>query len=211
MNTTIGTAQQALTRNSSNATDVLCFITKFVSEALNQTSVAANTWTYNFSFKIANDTNQTAPVISTGNLEFNPLPVTCYVWRPSSGAKVGNIFDANTAGTTNEFFDCSQGAANGTQQFAENGTFTGSLVTCQVGDVIIIEAWCYSSDNTARASALNYYYDGTTANTTSEAVVSNHASFLQTPENLSFVTVGGPIDMTESASKTYANKFITKV
>ena len=207
MNTTIGTAQVVKSATSANATDRIYYITKFVSDNLNQTSIAANTWTYNFAFKIANVSNQICPVFSTGGNEFNHLPITVYVWRPSTGAKVSNILDANSG--VNTFHDCSWTSVN---ELVERGTFAGSAVTCQVNDVIIMEAWCYSSDSTARANAINYYYDGTTVNTTNQATVSNHASYLETPENIAFGAGGGaPIDMTQSAAKTYSNKFITKV
>ncbi len=187
MNTTVGVGQVQLFRNSSNANNAFVYITKFVSDTLNMTSVAANTWTYNFAFKIANTNNQTAPIFDNGSIptaEFDTMPATCYVWRPGTGAKVGDIFDGLTAGTNGEFFDC---AHISTSELAENGTFTGASVAgVQTGDVIILEAWCYSTDSTARTNALNYYFDGTTVTTTVETVVSNHASFLETPETLVF-------------------------
>ena len=100
----------------------------------------------------------------------------------STGTVVGYIIDGDSS---SNFSDISFQSAN--TEYVEGGTFSGSLVNCQAGDVIVFEAWVYTSDMySARKCDLNYYYDGTTANTTDFAVVSNHTSFLETPETLVF-------------------------
>ena len=104
MDTAIGTSQVQLFRNSSIATDDIVYITKFVSETLLTTSISANTWTYNFAFQIVNDARQTAPIKQGAGGEFGQLPITCYIWRPGSGTKVGDIFDGLTAGTNRRIF-----------------------------------------------------------------------------------------------------------
>src|SRR5690349_17705613 len=97
MSTTIGTSQASLTfvNTVTRAANNTCYVTKFISTAINQTGIAANTWTYNFAIKTTNTTttddyptNDTAPKF---------IPICCYVWRPSTVAKVGNIFDSNSA------------------------------------------------------------------------------------------------------------------
>lgn len=209
MNTSIGTAQTSVTGTSANATDRIVYITKFISQPLVTTSISANTWTLNFAYKIANSTNQTAPVReATGNPKYNVMPLTCYVWRPSTGAKVGNIIDADSAGTSGEFHDCSQ---TGTSELVEQGTFSGSAVTATAGDVIVLEAWIYSTDSTARANAINWYYDGTTANTTNESVVSNHASFLESPQAITFSTGSNNIAKTLTETVTIGATVPTKL
>lgn len=184
MDISIGAGQTVSQRNTSNATDVFCYYTKFISQPLNLTSVSANTWTYNFAYKINNTSSQTGPVKEGAtNPKYSNLPITFYIWRPSTGAKIGNIMDGDTPGTSGEYFDCTKVGSN---ELVEHGTLSGSAVTCQVGDVIVFEVWTYSTDITARTNALNWYYDGTTTNTTNETIVSNHASFLETPQNLTF-------------------------
>lgn len=202
MNTSIGAAQATITGNTANAIDRIVYITKFVSLPLVTTAIAANTWTYNFGFKLNNVTQQTSPVKQAGgNPLYAPMPATLYIWRPSTGAKVGNIYDQDTPGTTNEYFDTSQpGAAPA--EFAENGSLAGAAVTATAGDVIVLEAWCYSTDNQVRTNAISYYYDGTTVTTTNPTVVSNHAAFLETPQTITFSGAGNSIAKTLTETVT---------
>lgn len=210
MNTTIGTAQQTVpmtTVATPTTTDLTCLVTKFISLPLNQTSVAANTWTYNFAVKVS---STTVVRDHPSNATNDRIPACCYVWRPSTGAKVGNIIDGTTAAQYYDVGNFSDQTPT-TAQSAEHGTFVGTGVTCQIGDVIVLEAWVYINTSTSGSATYNYYFDGTTVTTTNGPTVSNHAAFLETPETLSFQAGGAPIDMTESAAKTYSNKFITKV
>jgi len=152
------------------------YFTRFVSPGLNQTSIAANTW--NFAF--ACNTN-----IATSNFPVTAdlgtqVHVTVYVWRPSTGAKVADIFDGTSSGTT-----FAEPSALSTIK-SEFGTFTGSAVTCQIGDVICQEIY-FSCAPTQAATNL-YYYDGTTETNNTNTTVTNHASYIETPETLSFVT-----------------------
>lgn len=204
MNTTIGTAQQALTfATTATRNDDFGYCTKFISEPLDLTSVSANTWTYNFAALCSNVTVVTFYPVFAAN---SRTIVTCYVWRPSTGAKVANIYDGNTSNTYND-----NGDLNQTNERSQHGTFVGSAVTCQVGDVIVLEMWVVLSTASTSSANVSVYYDGTTVTSTSGTAVTNHASYLETPQTLSFVTGGAPITMTQSAAKTYSNKFITKV
>lgn len=205
MNTSVGVSQAVIQANTANATDRIVYVTKFVSLPLVTTSISANTWTYNFAYKINSVANQTAPVKEGAtNPEYSNLPVTLYIWRPSTGAKVGNIYDQDTPGTTGEFFDCSK-PASAPAEFAENGSLSGSAVTAAAGDVIVLEAWIYSTDSTARTNAINYYYDGTTVTTAVETVVSNHAAFLETPQALTFSGAGNNITKSLTETVTIGN------
>jgi hypothetical protein len=101
-------------------------------------------------------------------------------------------------------------AQNQIVEKSEHGTFTGAAVaSTAVGDVIVFEAWVWVNNSSTVLSNLSYYFDGTTATLADGTTVSNHASFIETPQNLVFV--GAFIDMTQVAAKTYSNKFITKV
>lgn len=184
MTISTGTSQTSVASGTNTSTDQIVYVTKFVSMPLTTTSIAANTWTLNFAFKIQNSTNQTCPVKEGAtNPKYSNLPVTIYIWRPSTGAKVGNIYDQDTPGTTGEFHDCSK---TGTSELVEHGTLACSAVTAAAGDVIVFEAWIYSTDTTTRALGNAWFYDGTVANTTNETIVSDHASFLETPQTLVF-------------------------
>ena len=210
MDTTKGTTQTS--RSFVNTTDIdnnaIYYVTKFVSPALNQTGISANTWRYNFSTKHSNlsviDDFPTPDSTST-------VPVACYVWRPSNGTKVGNILDGNT-GTgyydSGAFHSSPGGTIN---QISQDGTFTGAAVAgAAVGDVIILEAWVSVWPVSTVSVTLQYFYDGAVETLTDGTTVSNHASFIETPQNLVFVSAA-PIDMTQVAAKTYSNKFVTKV
>lgn len=198
MNTTIGTAQTSNALTTAGTTSVQNqYFTRFVSFPINTTSVAANTWTYNFAGTTSN-VNANFPV-SAGP---NPVHVHCYIWRPSTGAKVGTILD----GDSNDDYD--EGATALTI-YCYHGTFAGTAVTCQAGDVIIFEVWFAITQNNTTVRTNTFYYDGTTANTTGGSVVSNHASFIETPQTIT--QLPSTVDMTVVTTKVLVNKFITRV
>lgn len=172
MNTTIGSSEQTLALSSTNSTRDLYF-SKFVSPLIYQTSIAANTWVYAFD-------------ASEGNLSCNfpvsganqPVYVNIYVWRPSTGAKVGTILDGNTAATVDE-------AASGGARAGHVVNCTGAAVSgLTSGDaVIIIEIW-FRVAGAIAGNTQTVYYDGAGAITENVAGSSANASYLETPENL---------------------------
>jgi hypothetical protein len=206
MDTTIGTSQATLSFISNQVrNDEFGYVTKFISPNLNQTGLAANTWSWNYAAKIsAGGPINAYPTPSTSD----NMPICVYVWRPSTGAKVANIFDGNTSTTGYDV-----GFENNLNEVVEKGTFSGAAVAgTAVNDVIVVEMWVRLDAVNTTSTTCSVFYDGTTVNTgASGTTVSNHASFLETPENLTFVAGGAPIDMTQVAAKTYSNKFITKV
>lgn len=209
MGTLIGTAQVTktftITENVA-AEGVQFYVTRFISQfPLNQTGLAANTWTYNFSCRQSNLSS--VNVYPTLNIPDDTLvPMCAYVWRPSTGAKVGNIFDGNATG----FVNLGDEGTQNINQVAQHGSFTGSAVaSAAVGDVIVFEAWTGVSTRSTDAADLQYMFDGTTVNTTDAATVSNHASFIETPQDIVFILP--ETTMTNTNTLSYANKFITKV
>lgn len=196
MTTTIGTTQTSLAFNNVTADLEEWYVTRFVSTPLDMTSISANTWTYNFAGQ-ESDGLLNFPVFSTDKA----VRINCYVWRPSGSTKVGTILDGDTAATVDE------GAVS--TEVAHHVTFSGSAVSSmQTNDVLIFEVWFLVNPGSGTGHTATFYYDGTTENTTDNATVSNHASFLETPQNLTFA--GTEISMTQNAAKTYSNKFITK-
>jgi hypothetical protein len=186
MSTTIGTAQSIITLTTNAVTSQqFYYFTKFVSEPLNQTSIAANTWTYNFAARSPVSGFANYPTGSTNQ----PVRVHVYVWRPSNGTKVGTILDGTSASTVDECVSSSL--------LVCQTTFSGAAVSSiQTNDVIICEIWHVLTQSLGSAVACEFAYDGTTANTTKNATVTNHASFLETPENISFVGATTPVSQT---------------
>lgn len=108
-----------------------------------------------------------------------------YVWRPSTGTKVGNVRDA--AGTS---LGGSEPSASNSTQVSHITAITTSAVNALNGDVVICEIWTRTTQSQATAYTAIFQYDGTTENTTENAVVTNHASFLELNENLNFTPLG---------------------
>ena len=199
MDTVAGTAQTSILIVSNASTSAQTYyFTKFVSLPLNQTNVTAQTWTFNFAAQEELGSNQFP--VSGGSDE---LYMNLYVWNPTAGTKRGTIFDSQTP--TGEVTEASAGV-----EAVYQATLAGAAVaSAAVGDVIIAEIWFECTQSAATAADNFFYFDGTTVNTTNGATVSNHASFIETPQNLVFTTPS--IDMTQTAAKTYSNKFLTKV
>jgi hypothetical protein len=174
MNTTIGTTQTSIADNGNTTSSGMdIYVTRFVSPALNMSSISANTWTYSFAAKSSAGQGN-FPVSGSSQ----PVRVCCYVWRPSTSTKIGTILDGNTASTVDE---ASAGVERGSTT-----TFSGLAVpSMQSGDVIIFEVW-FLGTTTDSSITFTFYYDGATV-TTTDGTVSNHASFIETPEGLSFL------------------------
>ena len=179
MNTTIGTAQTSLASASNAigfATTGNLFVARFISAPIYQTSVAANTW----NFSIAGKT--TSVVDYHPNAGSGGVPVCLYVWRPSSGTKVGTIFDGLSSTKTNQLGNLNE--------YVSVVNFTGSAVTgTQAGDIIVLEAMAGTNGfNQSGTYTFYYYFDGTTVNNTDNSATSNEAAYISTPENITFYT-----------------------
>lgn len=183
MNTTIGTGQVTVSANLSISTTVqTVYVTRFISDVLGQTSIAANTWTINQAYQRPGNNI---------NWPNNPVQSVIYVWRPSTGAKVSNIIDSSSSPTQ---------SLSGTSMRTKVFTVSGSAVTCQTGDVIVFESFTSVSRAISSGSELCVYgFDGTTVQTANNTNVTNHAAFIETPENITFGLAPSSIDMTPNA------------
>jgi hypothetical protein len=199
MDTTIGTSQQTISASVTTVGSISdAYITRFLSGPFN-TNITAQTWTINFA--IASNSSQWTWIDSSSNGADGGFRVCAYVWRPSTGAKVANIFDGLTSAVSN-----TQVFGSYTEK-SMHVTISGSAVTVTNGDIIAIEF--FDGHYTVLTSTDTLYLDGTTVNTsTAYPSVSNHASFIETPDTLTFV--GGAITATVTG-KTNTNKFIKKV
>ena len=171
----IGSGQTSLviTSNATTSRQDLYF-SRFVSPYLDMASLPAQTWTYNFATK-QDDTNGNFPCSGSNKV----VNATCYVYRPLTQTKVGDVLDGDTAAVYDEI------AAN--VERAGHGTFDGASVSSmQNGDVLIFEVWFKITQTTAASRTFTWYYDGTTATATKNANVSNHASFLESPQTFTY-------------------------
>lgn len=172
MNTTIGTSQSSLSLTTSGQTTAQNnFVGFFVSETLNvnQTVGGGNI--------ILNTADLEESLAS--NWWMNGLCV--YVWRPSTAEVVGYIRDyqgVSLGGT--------EATAAGSEQVTHITGITSSAVNAVAGDVIVAEIWATATQGMATAYTNNFYFDGTTVNTTENAVVTSQASFIEFTENLTF-------------------------
>ena len=173
MDNIIGIAQTSLVANSaSTISPQSIFFARFCSLPLqgNQT-VGGGTMTLNTADREAN---------ANANFWINALNV--FVWRPSNGTLVGIVRDA--AGVSLGGLESSPTANTVTHITG----ITSSAVSAQTGDVIICEVWSRFTQATAAVRAVTFFFDGTTVNTTENAIVTNHASFIEFTENLFFRT-----------------------
>ena len=176
LGTVIGVAQTSLVL-STTATSTLqrYYFSRFVSDTLSGiSSITAQNWIYNFAIK-ESGVSANFPVSGTNQ----PVRVTAYVWRPATQSKVGDIVDGNSASTVDE-------ASTGFER-VQITTFSGNQVlNVQNGDVLCFEVWFEIAQTQAIAFTDTFYYDGTTVNTTKNTNVTNHASFIETPQGLVF-------------------------
>ena len=188
LSTTIGSSQTSKICNTRTSTSSqVAYFTRFVSPVLSSTSISANTW--NYAFAVAeNNVNANFPCSGDGK----SIWVNVYVWNTGNSTVYGTIID----GTSNSDYNETNDAGVESSQF---GTFNGSSVSSiPAGCVIVYEAIFKFSQNNTTSRTITFYYDGNTETNTNQDPVSNHASYIETPQALTFA--GGNI--TKSISQT---------
>jgi hypothetical protein len=176
LDTNVGSAQTTLAFTGNMATSARnYYVSRWVSPVIYDTSVSAQTWTYAFA---ARETSTSCNFPCSGNN--GAVYVCAYVWKPSNGTKYGNILDGNSAATVDE------GSANATVGHVVS--FTGSAVSSLTpGDaVIVFEAWFQITSGVTTSQTLTFYYDGATDPTENASGLTNVASYISTPQNLTF-------------------------
>lgn len=197
MDTTVGVAQTNITGTTlAQTAQQIGFFGFFCSPPFDvDQTVGTNGQT--ITLNIANQESSSS-ANAWADLRFN-----LYIWRPSTGAVVGSIQDQGTLTG-----DAEPGAFN--SERVNQGTRTGSTpIAALAGDVLICEVWERHTQATSIAYTCNFYFDGTTTNTTTNAVVSNHASFLDfgtdtltfeaVPVNASFSNTFGSMSLIAAA------------
>lgn len=174
-----------ITRSGSGGTQN-GYITKFISDPLEGiTSIDANTWR-----------TMTGKKESSLNANFGGMIFALYVWRPSTNSIVGSpIYSWNGEGGFGE--------PSGTSQVLSKGNISiagGSVAGVQDDDVLVLEVYLrYTPANTS-SYTMNWYFDGTDDHdaTSNGAAATNQASYIETDQDLTFVTDAPPepINMT---------------
>jgi hypothetical protein len=176
MSDVIGTSQNSIDcpSSASSSAQVLHF-TRFVTRTFSNTSIAANTWNYAFAVEEDN-VNANFPCSGSGKA----ITICVYVWNPANQTKVGNIID----GSTNTDYTEPSASATETSLF---GTFVGAAVnSIPSGCVIVYECMFQITQNNATARTLTFWYDGNTETNSNANTVSNHASYIETPQTITF-------------------------
>lgn len=179
MDTTKGTSQASINVTTSATTSAqVAHFTRFSTKPFANTSIAANTW--NFSFAVAQDNvNANFPVSGAGKNAW----VSLYVWNPNTTSKVGDIIDGLTA---NGDWDEPTVAASEIVLYV---TFAGAAVnSIPSGCILVLECMFQFTHNNATSRTITFYYDGSTVDVTSADTATSMASFIETPQTLTFQT-----------------------
>ena len=136
LSTSRGSGQQTLNWTTAASTaQQSYYLRRFSSPALAAQTISSGSWSYYF---IAAESNAAANI-------YHRLSV--YVWRPGTSSVVGFVYDA-TADLGVE--------VNNTGQ---SGTFSGSSVTAQDGDILVCELWAVATQSMATSYTGTIYYD----------------------------------------------------
>lgn len=159
MSTTPGSAQTSAGVTASyGAVSTLVFLARFISPPLNGAQATSGTNEIVTISAAADETSLNA------NRTFTAAAI--YVWRPSTGARIGFLIDNAVAA----------GTEPGTTETALTKTHACNNVAASNGDVVVVEAWSSGTPSMAASYTENWYYDGTT-----EASITSCAAFISWP------------------------------
>lgn len=165
MDGTIGAGPQITATVAATTAQTNAF-RRFLSTPLVAQTIAAANWTIG----VASDTNS--------GFSGNAPQIRIYIWRPSTGAKVGDIVASPSAWT---------GTPGDTSEAGWVGTIAGSAVTVLDGDVLVVEIYdaviFFSTSNTDR-----FYYDGN-VDPVDATLATSAASYVQAPVDLPLAVV----------------------
>jgi hypothetical protein len=132
------------------------------------------------------------------------------IWRPSTGGLVGRLLDMPVSP--------SSGPATASQTVAAVNGGSGNVtpVTCQAGDVLVLELWRNSNVQTMATSYTNtLFYDGTT-----EGSATNTAAYINFANNIALAsdvtepatpTLGGPAESCSTTRRTASGTTHTRL
>lgn len=205
MTKTKGTSQTsfAIVRSATSSATQSSWVGKFISDPLeNIDTIDAEVWS-----------SQTAKMEDSGNSNWAGAFLCLYVWRPSTNAKVGSsIYPATGEGGFAE-----PSTANTQRLGIGNVTAgTGAQVTgVEDGDVLVLEVFFRKTTGASSTFTDTWFYDGTTEydGQSNQDIVTDMAAFIQTPQDLTFVTDAppDPIAMTLEQSALIEDMGLLKV
>ena len=106
-----------------------------------------------------------------------------YVWRPSTGTKVGQLLDNTTGNSLG-----AQASLTANDAYPDYINSIGSApIAVLAGDVIVCEIWNRTAIGSAISYTCNFYFDGSTETIDEATIVTNQASYIKFYETLSFV------------------------
>lgn len=175
MNTSTGTSQVTLTAPGSPGSTALQyeFLAKFCSPPIGTTTTVGGGL---MNLSIADSAGNSA-------LNFWTNGVNVYIWRPSTGSKVGTIRDYTGTPLPNT----STNTVATSEKVTQYNGIPSSGISAEPGDVIICELWWGNSPSMATSYSYSIYFDGNTVNTTTGTAVTNHAGFIEFAENIPFL------------------------
>jgi hypothetical protein len=197
MDTIVGTSQASLA-GSSNAISTAQngFLGYFCSPKL---SGAQNVSSGSMVFLAAE-----AESNASSNFCVNGLEI--YVWRPSTGAKVG---------TVKAFSDTSLGGTEPTAASTEQTTYLTGISTTGVsasnGDVIVCEVWSRHTQGMSTSYTDTFYYDGTTTYTAENSATASCASYIELAANLTFQGTAAALEANAAAIATATGALTTGI
>lgn len=118
------------------------------------------------------------------SMAFYPKGVNIYVWRPSTSSIVGYILDAADL----DLSTASPKTFTSTETVTHITGILGAPVPAIEGDIIVVEVWTTMTQGMATSYTGTWYYNGTTENTTQGSAATNHASYIEFTENITFKT-----------------------
>jgi hypothetical protein len=178
----LGAVQAALTVTHTHPADTThrdgC-IRAFASANLAALTIAAGTWRVGLSGTESN---------AAADTYWN---IAVYVWRPSTGTKVGTIYDAHD-GTA-----FSSEISDGRQIIS----FSGAALAVQAGDILMFEVWHHWQHTMATAYTSNLKYDD---GTELDDVAAAEGSWIECPQDDIFGAAGSTITFDASIAGSAA-------
>lgn len=109
------------------------------------------------------------------------------VWRPSTNSFLGPGPSSDYINALSITSGLAEPGAAGSERVNHGtATFTPNSFTVEEGDRLCIEVIWRFTQGMSTSYTGTFYYDGTTENTTTNSVVSNHASFIQFSDTITF-------------------------
>lgn len=134
---------------------------------------------------------------SNGAMNFWANNIVVAVWRPSTGALVGQVIYGYTTPT-------SAGSEGSTSATVSKGYFSAvdNAVACQAGDVLVVQMVGGHTQSMSSAYTGSIFYNGTTENNTENASVTDHASYVLFDNTLTWQPASIELNASVSAVST---------